>query len=84
MTEHRHEWKINSISYAHCTWKKGNILCHAELDPDEIERRLNAVESMLNVPCPCDEAFTARDMHSTTCIHYWLEWAGLEGDDETE
>ena len=89
MTEHVHEWALRD-NHAVCLARneKGNR-CYAVLLGAEIISRLNATENLLSHPCSCDEAFTGRDMHSTACPWYHMEWAFgkskediLEGKDD--
>ena len=73
MTEHVHEFFLvfsGPLGF-HCNHEG----CTFILPYDEAMNRLNATENLLSHLCSCDEAFTGRDMHSTACPWYHLEWA---------
>ena len=72
MSECKHEWLwMGSI----LNYKYACKHCPAILTPVMSQSMLNAIENLLSHPCHCDDAFTGRDMHSTACPWYHLEWA---------
>ena len=86
MSKHECMWRL-------CRKWSGGIVaqchyvdCKETLNIMQVNSYLNALAQMLNHPCHCEEAFTARDMHSTTCPWYHLEWAfgGRSKDDILE